>query len=128
RQHTRFSRDWSSDVCSSDLQAGDYFWLTVPDVPAGKYRIRVMHRQAAMRGKFMTIYNDQIVKDLINFAVHDGDFEEYNYFKFNYCGEIEVTERSDVKLNFVFLDFGSNRSPGYCCDLLLDILELIPIN
>lgn len=109
-------------------QAGDYFWLTVPDVPAGKYRIRVMHRQAAMRGKFMTIYNDQIVKDLINFAVHDGDFEEYNYFKFNYCGEIEVTERSDVKLNFVFLDFGSNRSPGYCCDLLLDILELIPIN
>src|SRR5690606_39299874 len=21
RQHTRFSRDWSSDVCSSDLQA-----------------------------------------------------------------------------------------------------------
>src|SRR5690606_41001650 len=22
RRHTRFSRDWSSDVCSSDLQAG----------------------------------------------------------------------------------------------------------
>src|SRR5690606_40162983 len=26
RRHTRFSRDWSSDVCSSDL----YFWLTSP--------------------------------------------------------------------------------------------------
>src|SRR5690606_2291139 len=24
RRHTRFSRDWSSDVCSSDLIAGDY--------------------------------------------------------------------------------------------------------
>src|SRR5690606_16904389 len=109
-------------------QAGDYFWMTVPDVPAGKYRIRIMHRQATMRGKYMTIYNDQIVKELTDFAVQDGDFEEYDYLKFNYCGDIEVTERSDVKLNFVFLDFGSNRSPGYCCDLLMDILELIPIN
>src|SRR5690606_40422642 len=25
RRHTRFSRDWSSDVCSSDLFTGDYF-------------------------------------------------------------------------------------------------------
>src|SRR5690606_39549567 len=24
RRHTRFSRDWSSDVCSSDLQLGAY--------------------------------------------------------------------------------------------------------
>src|SRR5690606_41002374 len=24
RRHTRFSRDWSSDVCSSDLGSGDY--------------------------------------------------------------------------------------------------------
>src|SRR5690606_40982573 len=24
RRHTRFSRDWSSDVCSSDLEAGLY--------------------------------------------------------------------------------------------------------
>src|SRR5690606_40327862 len=23
RRHTRFSRDWSSDVCSSDLERGD---------------------------------------------------------------------------------------------------------
>src|SRR5690606_41177686 len=23
RRHTRFSRDWSSDVCSSDLETGD---------------------------------------------------------------------------------------------------------
>src|SRR5207302_2500174 len=24
RRHTRFSRDWSSDVCSSDLSASDF--------------------------------------------------------------------------------------------------------
>src|SRR5690606_40154996 len=29
RRHTRFSRDWSSDVCSSDLQVRD--WLFVED-------------------------------------------------------------------------------------------------
>src|SRR5690606_41010812 len=26
RRHTRFSRDWSSDVCSSDLQSGEFVW------------------------------------------------------------------------------------------------------
>lgn len=108
-------------------QAGDYFWTTVPDVPAGKYRIRVMQRLAATRGKYMTIYNNQIIKEFIDFSKKDGDFEEYSYFAYNYCGDIEVRERSDVKINFVFLDFGSNKSPGYCCDLLVDILELIPI-
>src|SRR5690606_39814937 len=28
RRHTRFSRDWSSDVCSSDLLAGQRAWIT----------------------------------------------------------------------------------------------------
>src|SRR5690606_40688097 len=28
RQHTRFSRDWSSDVCSSDLFSGSSSFLT----------------------------------------------------------------------------------------------------
>src|SRR5207302_1675307 len=27
RRHTRFSRDWSSDVCSSDLKAGEFMTL-----------------------------------------------------------------------------------------------------
>src|SRR5690606_29561504 len=30
RRHTRFSRDWSSDVCSSDLKAG--FGSTITDI------------------------------------------------------------------------------------------------
>src|SRR5690606_24871316 len=40
RRHTRFSRDWSSDVCSSDLHSGRcrYFhWLHVPGaLPGGR--------------------------------------------------------------------------------------------
>src|SRR5690606_25092368 len=33
RRHTRFSRDWSSDVCSSDLECGDLIEQSV--IPAG---------------------------------------------------------------------------------------------
>jgi len=109
-------------------QVGDYFWLTVPDVPKGKYRIRVIFRGGGTRGKFITIYNDQIVKDDINMAKSDGTFEEWNYLVYNYCGDIQVEERGDVKLNFAFAGFGSNSNPNYCCDLLMDIVELIPIN
>src|SRR5690606_40781392 len=35
RRHTRFSRDWSSDVCSSDLSVE-------PDVLPGEYRYRLL--------------------------------------------------------------------------------------
>src|SRR5215475_537646 len=44
RRHTRFSRDWSSDVCSSDLQfvleyaterAGDLLALSAPELGLG---------------------------------------------------------------------------------------------
>src|SRR5690606_40886611 len=33
RRHTRFSRDWSSDVCSSDLEtfSGDTAWMAEDD-------------------------------------------------------------------------------------------------
>src|SRR5690606_40955677 len=30
RRHTRFSRDWSSDVCSSDLQVHDALVFSIP--------------------------------------------------------------------------------------------------
>src|SRR5690606_41013105 len=32
RRHTRFSRDWSSDVCSSDLNHPSRLWLEAADV------------------------------------------------------------------------------------------------
>src|SRR5690606_41050013 len=34
RRHTRFSRDWSSDVCSSDLANGGTFWINGEQLPS----------------------------------------------------------------------------------------------
>src|SRR6266700_6486413 len=39
RRHTRFSRDWSSDVCSSDLRA-----------PSGRRRIAELERYRILPG------------------------------------------------------------------------------
>src|SRR5690606_39941507 len=42
RRHTRFSRDWSSDVCSSDLAAFEHLeWIGVakPKCFVGRHRI-----------------------------------------------------------------------------------------
>lgn len=115
-------------VAFNAMQVGDYFWFTVPDVPIGKYRIRMIHRGAATRGKFLVIYKDVLVAENINMAVSNGTFEEWNYLVYNNCGEINVTERSDVALYFAFAGFGSNNSPSYCCDMLMDMVDLIPVN
>src|SRR5690606_39969760 len=32
RRHTRFSRDWSSDVCSSDLPPGHFRWSALAEL------------------------------------------------------------------------------------------------
>src|SRR5207302_4542790 len=37
RRHTRFSRDWSSDVCSSDLLLSD-FQVSIPEIGTIKAR------------------------------------------------------------------------------------------
>src|SRR5690606_39492453 len=37
RRHTRFSRDWSSDVCSSDLHV-HFHEVTVPEYPLFHYQ------------------------------------------------------------------------------------------
>lgn len=108
-------------------QVGDYFYLTVPDVAAGRYNIRLIYRGGGTRGTYLTVYNDQIVEDGIDLNEPDGEFEEWDYYRYKYCGKITVGSRSDVTLYFAFRDFGSNRNPGYCCDALMDMLELIPV-
>lgn len=108
-------------------QIGDSFHLTVPDVPAGKYRIRLIHRAGGTRGTYLTIYNNQIIADQVVLAKVDGKFEEWDYLSYNYCGDIDVETRSDVTITFAFQNFGSNKNPSYCCDVLMDIIELIPI-
>ncbi|HEY9561078.1 MAG TPA: fasciclin domain-containing protein [Anseongella sp.] len=108
-------------------QIGDSFHLTFSEVPAGKYRIRLIHRGGGTRGTYLTIYNNQIVDDEIVLRDPDGTFEEWNYLRYNYCGDITVESRSDVTITFAFQNFGSNKKPSYCCDVLMDMIELIPI-
>ena len=106
-------------------QVGDYFYLTIPDVPIGRYNIRVVHR-AGTRGKFLTIYNGAIVKDNIDMAKTDGTWADYNYYIYNNCGVISVENRSDVKLTFALTAFATGKVGSYCCDVLMDAIELIP--
>lgn len=108
-------------------QIGDYFWFTVPDVPVGKYKIRIIHRSGT-RGKFITIYNDKVVKNNIDLSKADGTWAEYDYYIYNDCGVINVEENSDVKITFAITAFASGKVGSYCCDILMDIIELIPEN
>ena len=109
-------------------QVGDYFNFTVSDVPAGKYSIRLIHRGGATRGTFLTIYGDKIVKDNINLAKQDGIFEDWNYLIYNNCGDITVETRSDVTIFFALKAFATGKNGSYCCDVLMDIIELIPLD
>ncbi|MDD4591174.1 MAG: fasciclin domain-containing protein [Parabacteroides sp.] len=114
-------------IAFDSQQVGDYFWLTFNDVPAGKYTIRMIHRAGSGRAKFLVIYNDNIVQSDVDLAKVDGPFEEYNYLSYNDFGEIVVESRSDVTLTFVMTAFAAGRVGSYCCDILLDIMELIPV-
>src|SRR5690606_7695020 len=40
RRHTRFSRDWSSDVCSSDLDLSSSVWMWYLDRETGDWAVR----------------------------------------------------------------------------------------
>src|SRR5690606_40101957 len=42
RRHTRFSRDWSSDVCSSDLALAELARQPVPDVVLRAYGLKAL--------------------------------------------------------------------------------------
>lgn len=107
-------------------QVGDHFYLTIPEVPAGKYNIRLVHRNGT-RGKFITIYDEKIIKADIDLAVKDGDWEVWNYYIVNNCGEIDVQNRSDVTITFAFTGFATGKLGNYCCDILMDAIELIPV-
>src|SRR5690606_40207882 len=41
RRHTRFSRDWSSDVCSSDLE--DFFFISINICNVGYNMVFITH-------------------------------------------------------------------------------------
>src|SRR5690606_39905473 len=51
RRHTRFSRDWSSDVCSSDLQAAEALLKQHPQDPLLLLSLGRLCLQAELWGK-----------------------------------------------------------------------------
>lgn len=107
------------------MQVSDYFHFTIPDVPLGKYKIRLYHR-AGNRAKFLSIYNGNIVKNDINLNKADGLWSQFTYLSYNDCGVIDVESNSDVKLIFALTGFHTSVVPSYCCDVLMDVVELIP--
>src|SRR2546428_12727702 len=55
RRHTRSDRDWSSDVCSSDLDPGTehdgvFVYRTIEDLEAILARSQVVHRAVVIGG------------------------------------------------------------------------------
>src|SRR5690606_40879928 len=51
RRHTRFSRDWSSDVCSSDLDHGEVRWQGSAITPETRMRFGYMPEQRGLYPK-----------------------------------------------------------------------------
>src|SRR2546429_7135663 len=59
RRHTRCSRDWSSDVCSSDLTSA--FDLSTSSLPLdGSASSRIIRIDSAIRGQYYTDYQWQV--------------------------------------------------------------------
>src|SRR5690606_41074284 len=68
--HTRFSRDWSSDVCSSDLRLGQTHDFTGT---APQHTVKVVHGHLAIHhqnGVFL-----QQFAELLVFLGKQGDFQ-----------------------------------------------------
>src|SRR5690606_39422080 len=97
RRHTRFSRDWSSDVCSSDLfyteaglrRAGEHLapggilavWSYAPHAPFAEALRRVFRE---VRVEPVTVFNDLVHEEIgrascrerVLNSVVDGSFNE----------------------------------------------------
>src|SRR5690606_39508876 len=66
RRHTRFSRDWSSDVCSSDLLFIYGAWrLSAPEAFVSGVKLRVVQPSVPQREKWMAEYQRRIFDDHI---------------------------------------------------------------
>src|SRR5690606_40027031 len=69
RRHTRFSRDWSSDVCSSDLRAAKLIQRSdaLLDIIAAVVR----HYEARKRARSLLDFDD-LVEKLANLFEHES--------------------------------------------------------
>lgn len=120
-----FHRDKKPPICGFDCQqVGDIFYTTIPDVVKGKYAVNMVYR-TGNRSDFMMIYNDEVVGSDLVMDTPDGSWPTWTYMSQKKMGEIEVAERGPVKLYFQVIKM--KRAPAACCDLLMDAIELIPV-
>src|SRR5690606_40660966 len=74
RRHTRFSRDWSSDVCSSDLHEL-YFGLNGPGATEGRRVFDISIEGALVKDDFdiyLEGFNQPTVLTFQDIVVNDG--------------------------------------------------------
>src|ERR1041385_4648634 len=69
RRHTRCSRDWSSDVCSSDLRprdivSGDFYWFATSN---GKRLVAAVDCTGhGVPGAFMSMIGNAFLQEIVN--------------------------------------------------------------
>lgn len=106
-------------------QIGDNFHTTITDVVRGKYTVRLLYKTGT-RADLMMIYNDQIITPSMNMNSNIPNWQTWTYLQYKDCGVIDVEQRGDVTLYFQVVKL--NRAPSGCCDMLMDMIELIPVN
>src|SRR2546422_1148039 len=74
RRHTRCSRDWSSDVCSSDLAKLPV--LIVQEILPDERKIEVRRRLPGERRVQLGVRRDQLIVDVIDRAEPGGERSE----------------------------------------------------
>lgn len=120
-----FHRDQKPPICGFDCQqVGDIFYTTIPDVVKGKYQVNMVYR-TGNRCDLMMIYNDEVVGQDLVMDTQDAAWSTWTYMSQKKMGEIDVPQRGPVTLYFQVIKL--NRVPSACCDLLMDAIELIPV-
>src|SRR5690606_40235443 len=97
RRHTRFSRDWSSDVCSSDLtEEGIEIDLPLREVPrsigVGEPAVRLMIGRMARAGLLersgdrLTVFDTARLDDFLAYLEMKWKFEDVLHVKLHVLG------------------------------------------
>lgn len=120
-----YHRGQKPPICGFDCQqVGDIFYTTIPDVVKGKYKVTMVYR-TGNRADLMMIYNDEVVGADLVMDTQDGSWATWTYMSQKKMGVIDVPERGPVKLYFQVTKM--KRAPAACCDLLMDAIELEPV-
>lgn len=120
-----FHRDKKPPICGFDSQqVGDVFWTTIPDVVKGKYEVKMVYATGA-RANLLMIYDGTIVGNDLIMDTRDKAWDTWTNLSEKKMGEIVVNQRGEVTLYFQVIKL--NRDPSGCCDMLMDAIELVPV-